>query len=245
MKTKVSCLIPAYNEEKTIAGIIKTCLATPQIAEVIVINDGSQDQTLAKLKPFGRQIKVINLSQNQGKGFAIAQGVKKARYPLLLLLDADLIGWKPHHLQSLIQPVAANQADMTIGNLVSFKIPHNIWWPLSGQRCLRRKDIRPLIKELEKTNYGLEILLNERLKKKRIIVVPLVFKQKFHLGKESKQKDWLSSYIKEIWEVFQQTISMKSSKYQQKMKKEFLQRFASYLKMSYSRLKNYLLEEEN
>jgi len=52
MDKKVSCIIPAYNEEKTITDTIKTALETPEIGEVIVVNDGSEDNTKEKVSNF-------------------------------------------------------------------------------------------------------------------------------------------------------------------------------------------------
>lgn len=123
----VSCIIPAYNEEKTIAGVIDVCLKTPEIGEIIVIDDGSEDQTVQKVKAKNQKITVIRLNKNKGKGCAVAQGVRAAQYPILLFLDADLINIKPHHLSSLIQPVINDQADMTIADLkASFTRPYSL-----------------------------------------------------------------------------------------------------------------------
>ncbi|MCD6225595.1 glycosyltransferase family 2 protein [bacterium] len=240
----VTCIIPAYNEEKTIAGVVRTCLETPEIGEVIVVNDGSEDNTLKKLQPWKGKVKIIDLPRNYGKGYAVAQGVKAAQNPLLLFLDADLIDLKPHHLYSLIQPVSNNRADMTVGVLFSSPTFNYIGWMFSGQRCLRKKDLTPLIKEIEKTNYGLEVLLNEKFKNKRIVVVPLIFPHnRYHLRKPAKQRDWMISYVKEVWEVFQKTVSVKRLSYREKIKSSFLHQLASYLRVSYRRVRDYLLEE--
>jgi len=244
-KAKVSCIIPAYNEEKSVSRVIETCLKTPEIDEVIVVNDGSKDKTARQIEKFSKKVVFVNLKKNRGKGYAVAQGVKKARYSLLIFLDADLTNLKPHHIYSLIRPVVDNKADMTIGAFVTPQLPYYYLWPFSGQRCLRKKDIIPLIAEMEKTNYGLEIVLNEKLKKKRIIVIPIFFKDydSFQMRKPEKQNDWLANYVKEAWEVFQQTISMKSSAYRKKMKAQLIDNLADYLKVSVKKIKKYLTEE--
>ncbi|HRR05548.1 MAG TPA: glycosyltransferase family 2 protein, partial [Candidatus Woesebacteria bacterium] len=92
-KKLVSVIIPAFNEEKTVAEVVKVCLKTPEVGEIIVVNDGSRDKTKEKLKAFrGKdKVKAINLSKNHGKGYAVAQGIRAARYDYLLFLDADLI----------------------------------------------------------------------------------------------------------------------------------------------------------
>ncbi len=243
MDQKVSCIIPAHNEAKTIVGVVEACLKTEKIGEVIVVNDGSSDKTLDKLQPFAQKIKIINLSENQGKGYAVSMGIEKAKYPFLLFLDADLLNLSPHHLYSLVNPVLENKADVTIGVLVT---PFNYYyasWPFSGQRCLRKKDVLKLLKKMKKTKYGLEVFLNERLKNKRTIIIPLIFSQNSHLTKPRKQKDWLYAYIKEIWDIFQQTIAVKSLVYREQVQKEFVKALSLYLKINYLKLKKYLLEE--
>jgi len=227
-----------------VAGVVKICLKVPQIKEIIVINDGSKDKTIKKLQPLKNKIKIISYPKNRGKGYAVAQGIKASQSDYLLFLDADLINLQPYHLSSLIQPVISNQIDMTIGVAASFEKPYYPDWPFSGQRCLRKKFIQKIINKIEKSGYGLEVLLNNQMKKKRIAVIPLFSKKPLHLIKKEKQKDWLKAYIKEIFHIFRQTIANQKASYQKKMKIKFIRRLASYFKVNYQRLKDYLLEDE-
>jgi len=239
----VSCIIPAYNEEKTVSAVIKTCLKTPEVSEVIAVNDGSRDRTKEKLEKFKNKIKIINLPQNKGKGYAIAQGILRAKYPVLLFLDADLTKIKPHHLFSLIDPIIRNKADMAIGSLPTFQRPNYPLWPFSGQRCLRKGPITPHLKEISQSGYGLEIVLNEIFKKKRIVIIPLISHKYLHIQKKYKQGDWLSCYIRETWEITQKTIKTKSRSYRQKVKARLIENLASYFKVSIQKIKTYLQEE--
>ncbi|MBL7078101.1 glycosyltransferase family 2 protein [Candidatus Shapirobacteria bacterium] len=240
---KVSCIIPAYNEARTVAGMVRTCLKSPDIAEVIAVNDGSQDKTLEKLRTFGEKIKIVNLPKNRGKGYAITQGVKIASHPYLLFLDADLMNYENHHIFTLIYPVISNKADMTIGIPVNLKGSTFLLWRFSGQRCLKKKDILPLISQIEKTNYGLEVILNEAYKDKKIVVLPTIFNKKDRLFKMEKEPDWAASFAKEVWEIFLKTMSVKTASYRERAKTEFLKNLASYLRISYQKAKKYLVEE--
>jgi len=243
MEPKVSCIIPAYNEEKTISRVVKTCLKTAEVNEVIVVNDGSRDGTKEKLEKFKNKIKIINLPKNKGKGYAVAQGAKGAKYPVLLFLDADLTKIKPHHLFSLINPIIRNKADMAIGSLPTFRRPNYPLWLFSGQRCLRKELIASHLKEISQSGYGLEVILNEIFKKKRIIVIPLISHKYLHIQKKYKQNDWLSCYIRETWEVTQKTIKIKSKSYRQKIKTQLIENLASYFRVSIQKIKTYLQEE--
>lgn len=242
-KTKVSCIIPAFNEAKTIAGVVKTCLQTPEIGEIIVVNDGSTDKSLDKLALFGSQIKVINLPKNRGKGYAVAQGVKAAKFEILLFLDADLINFEPHLLSSIINPVIQQGVEMTIGVITPFKILHYpSFWQLSGQRYLPKKLILPHLKAIEPTRYGLELSLNRIFEKRKIAVVPLISHRSLYLIKSKKQKDWLKSYSKELWDLSRVTIRHKSAAYKKKFENEFIKSLSSYLKVSIEKIKQYLQE---
>lgn len=247
MDQKVSCIIPAFNEEKTIVDTIKVALKTPEIGEVIVVNDGSEDKTKVKineLKAKSSRLKVIHLKRNQGKGYAVVQGVKKSKSPNLLFLDADLANLKPYHLSSLVQPVVNNEVDMTIGPEISLQRPRWIigTLPFCGQRCLKKEIIRPYLKKLAKSQYGLEVILNQIFKKKRVVIIPIVGYDLKHLVKPQKESDWVKSYAKEIWQVTQKSVQTKSESTQQRIKEQLLTNLSAYLKTNVQKLKEYIQE---
>ncbi len=243
MTKKVSCVIPVFNEERTVAGVIEVCLKTPEINEIIIVNDGSEDNTKEEIEKFLTKVQIINLSKNKGKGYAVAQGVASTKFKTLLFLDADLINIKPYHLSSLMRPVLNNEVDMTIADLnAGFRKPYSIIWPFSGQRCISKKLVAPLLDKISKAGYGMEIILNEKLKNKRVIVIPIITSKNLHLRKPKKQKDWLAFYIKESWDVFQSMVKLKSRYYRQKAKENFLDELSGYLKINIKKIKEYLEE---
>ena len=91
---KVSAIVPGFNEEKTISKVVDCLLKSPEIKEVIAINDGSTDKTLTILKRFKSQIKLIDLKKNQGKGYALTAGINQAKNEVLMFMDADLVNLK-------------------------------------------------------------------------------------------------------------------------------------------------------
>lgn len=112
---KVTAIIPAYNEALNIANVLEVVTGSPDIEEIIVVNDGSTDKTLAEIKKFKEKIKIINYPKNKGKGYALKQGLKAANEELVLFLDADLIGLIENHLKKLKKAIFAKPNDLVIG----------------------------------------------------------------------------------------------------------------------------------
>lgn len=84
----VSVVIPAHDEAGTIAEVVRRCQAsTPDLLEVLVVDDGSRDDTAALAEAAGAR--VLRLSPNQGKGVALRRGFDEARGERLVCLDAD------------------------------------------------------------------------------------------------------------------------------------------------------------
>src|SRR3989338_6225463 len=110
---KLSIIIPAYNEEKTIGKILPLVYAasTPGVEkEVIVVNDGRTDRTLYMLNTgnYGK-LKILDLKRNYGKGYAIREGVRSATGDIILIQDADL-EYDPNDYSKLIEPIMRNRA---------------------------------------------------------------------------------------------------------------------------------------
>ena len=97
----VSVVIPAYNEEDTIAGTVKSVLALvyPKPIEVLVVDDGSTDQTAAIARGI-KGVKVLS-KPNGGKGSAINQGIRAAKGELIATVDADSFV-KPDALMKMV-----------------------------------------------------------------------------------------------------------------------------------------------
>ena len=110
---KISVIIPAYNEESTIADVIKTVKKVPVINNIIVVSDGSTDNTVSIAKNL--DVEVCQLKENIGKGGAIKKGFEKTDSDILLFLDADLIGLTIDHIHELINPIIEDKADMSLG----------------------------------------------------------------------------------------------------------------------------------
>ena len=116
---KVSIIIPCFNEEKTISLIIdKIYMQEKIIKEVIIVNDGSTDNTskiLMELKEKYRDIILINHENNKGKGSALKTGFSNATGDLILIQDADL-EYDPSDYSKLIVPFIKTDAQIVYGS---------------------------------------------------------------------------------------------------------------------------------
>ena len=142
MKNKVSCIIPAYNEESRIANVLKVVENHPILDEVIVINDGSTDKTADVIRRF--KVTFIDKKKNQGKSIAVMTGIQKSKGDIIIMLDSDLSGLTKKNVTDLVNPVLKNEADMTLslrGNsLLIYKLFGNDF--ISGERAFRRDFIK-------------------------------------------------------------------------------------------------------
>jgi dolichol-phosphate mannosyltransferase len=115
---KLSIIIPVYNEEKTVAQILKKVTEVSfkgVTKEIIVVDDGSSDKTLSKVKSLKlRSIKLLEHKKNQGKGAAVRTGIKKATGDYIVIQDADL-EYDPEDIRNLLRPIQEGKAKVVYG----------------------------------------------------------------------------------------------------------------------------------
>src|SRR5215212_8377640 len=114
VNVRTTAIIAAYNEENTIADVLRALTASPLIDEVIVVSDGSDDRTVEICRGV-EGVRTIALRENHGKGFAMAVGVANASNSLLFFCDGDMYNVTSEHIEALITPVLRGEADMNIG----------------------------------------------------------------------------------------------------------------------------------
>jgi glycosyltransferase involved in cell wall biosynthesis len=109
---RVCAIIPAHNEGDVIAETILAAQGIPEVDQIVVVDDGSTDDTSSAARAAGAG-QVVRLDRNLGKGGALNRALEEANCEVLLLLDADL-GSSAHEASKLLSPVLDGEADMTV-----------------------------------------------------------------------------------------------------------------------------------
>ncbi|MGN1240791.1 MAG: glycosyltransferase [Paludibacteraceae bacterium] len=113
---KICVLIPTFNNAGTVADVVSR--AHRQIADIIVVNDGSTDNTLQQLAALDFPIHLVSYARNRGKGYALKQGFQEARrlgYDYVLTLDADGQHF-PEDIHTLLHALALHQGALIVGS---------------------------------------------------------------------------------------------------------------------------------
>ena len=171
---KVSAIVPCYNEEKTVKKVVEVLLKSQWVAEVIVVNDGSTDQSLNILKSFKQQIKLIDLKKNYGKGRALAEGIKRAQEELVMFIDADLINLDQKNIADLLKPIINDHYRAVVGVRKKGRLLPAPFARLSGERVYYKKDLLPILDKMRQTRFGAEVLLNHAFENIPVKKIPLL-----------------------------------------------------------------------
>ncbi|AFL96166.1 glycosyl transferase family 2 protein 3 [Thermococcus cleftensis] len=190
---RISVVIPAYNEEERIAGVLERI---PEfVDEVIVVDDGSSDGTYRvakRLSEMDGRIRAVRLERNCGKGCAMKRGVEESTGEIVVFMDADG-QHKPEDIARLVEPIVKGEADMVIGarkveergkrplhrrlsnilttRLIRLKLRRHVYDTQSGFRAFRRE----FLPEIESNRYEVEteMLLKAAKMGARIAEVPV------------------------------------------------------------------------
>ncbi len=169
---KLSVVVPAYNEGKTLVGVIKEISKLKEIAEIILVNDGSTDDTEKKIMPFRNDKRFIYIKflRNRGKGEALKAGIERARNEVVLLIDADLRNITAVKIKKIYMPVLKDEVDVARGAfrrkrgrvteyavkpMMKILFPDMYFeQPISGQICAKKSFLTNVNLE---SKYGVDI----------------------------------------------------------------------------------------
>ena len=165
---KVSVIIPAYNEEETVAKVVDVVKRVSVVDEIIVVNDGSSDNTEQEALKAGAI--VINHETNKGKGQALYTGYQHAECDIIAFIDADIYNLTSAKVEAMIRPILEGKTDitktkfsrasgrvteLTAKPLLNFFFPEiSFEQPLSGQFAAKKEVLKRINFE---SDYGVDV----------------------------------------------------------------------------------------
>jgi len=186
---RATAVIPAYNEASRIGRVLAAAAGAESVDEVIVVDDGSEDET-ARVAAEHDGAVVVRWRDNRGKAAAVREGARRARNRVVVFLDADLVGLTPKHVDDLATPVLAGEADMTVGQFRGGNRWLSLWQQLvpsiSGQRALEAGHLLA-IADLEQTGFGVEVALTRYAARRRLRTRRVYLSDVSHVIKEQKR----------------------------------------------------------
>lgn len=231
----LSVIIPVFNEEKTIGDILKKVLDVKLPGdlrkEIIVVDDGSTDNTKKVLLKFKKRLKVIVNAKNNGKGAAVRMGLKIATGDIILIQDADL-EYEPYYYQFLLEPILDKGVNIVYGsrlidyplrlwgenktilplNLVANKILTGLTNLLYGSDISDMETCYKVFKRsclnnitLESNGFEFEPEITAKFLKKgfNIVEIPIKVNPRTHL--EGKKITWIDGFIA-VWTLIKYKI---------------------------------------
>jgi glycosyltransferase involved in cell wall biosynthesis len=222
----LSVVIPAFNEGRTLATIIEKVLLVPHLLEIVIVDDGSSDDTaqiagrLAEGNP--ELIRFVQHDRNQGKTAALRSGFAASRGDIVIVQDADL-EYDPAEIETVIQPIIDGFADVVYGSRFSnrkapraLNLRHflanktltflsNLFTHISctdvetGYKAFRGDIIRNMI--ISSSGFGFEVEATAKIAKLHCTVceVPISYRGRtYQQGKKVRFSDGLVAF----WHIF-------------------------------------------
>lgn len=218
---RLSVIIPVYNEEKTIGNVLDALFReVPDVYEIIIVDDGSQDQTgmiVTQYQQQYSQIHLITQPENKGKTSALRTGFAASTGDIVIIQDADL-EYDPVDIPPLIKPILNDKADVVYGSrfmirresrilyfrhfmanqfltfLSNLMTDLNLSDVETGYKAFRGEIIRNMV--IESKGFGFEIEVTAKMAKLhcRVYEVPIsYYGRTYEEGKKIRPKDGLDA----------------------------------------------------
>lgn len=216
--SQLSVVVPCFNEVETIVPLLESVLEQPCVGQVVVVDDGSTDGSIERLKNFRHpNFQVVFFSKNKGKGAAIRQGFELVSLPYVIIQDADL-EYSPSEYQKMLDVMVANNADAVFGSRFMTAGPRRAiyYWHRVGNlalttlsNCLTNiyltdmETCHKMIKlefvkklDLRENRFGVEPEITAKLGKLNAVIyeVPIQYRARsYEQGKKIGWKDGVSA----------------------------------------------------
>jgi len=216
---RLTVIIPVYNEEKTVGEIIRLVRAEPHSKEIIVVNDGSTDNTENILRSLaGSGLEIISYSRNRGKGYALRQAFQKATGDIVIIQDADL-EYYPDEYSLLIEKIVQGKADVVygtrfvgshrvfyfyhfLGNFILNMIANVILNTTLSDLMTGAKAFRlPVVKSLKlyANRFGIEAEITAEIFRRKYIVYEVPVSYSGRTYGEGKKITWIDFFRSLAW----------------------------------------------
>lgn len=206
MTAPLDCVvvIPAYEEQSTVASVVRVALAAA-IGPVVVVDDGSRDRTAEVARSAGAE--VLRLEANAGKGGALAAAANARSEAVVVLLDADLTGLTADHVRALAAPVRDEEVDMTRGVFDGGRwvttVAQHVAPLLNGQRAIRR-DLLRSVPSLAESRYGVEVAITDHARRHRWRTRDVSLRGVSQVMKEEKRGWWQGQKVR--WTMYREIV---------------------------------------
>jgi glycosyltransferase involved in cell wall biosynthesis len=213
---KVSFLIPAFNESRTIGEVLDRIASLDLDSQTIVVDDGSTDGTAAIAEEKGA---LVFRQENRGKGAAIRAAIPHVEGEIAVIQDADM-EYDPADVPALIEPIERGVADVVFGSRLSGGRPQRayLFWHLAGNRFLSlltnvlfnttlsdmetgykafRSDVLRSL-ELREDSFGIEPEITGKVCKRKLRVYELPISYYGRTYDEGKKITWRDGF-RAIW----------------------------------------------
>ena len=171
---KTSIILCTFNEAQTIFNVVAACCKHNREAEVIVVDDGSTDDTQEKLETLllHYEFEYLKLSENFGKSYAMAFGAEYASGEVILFLNANILNVRQEHFAAMLEPIYNQQADLVIGapSGITIDFKSTPYKSVIGQKAMLKKDLMPILNDIREIRFSIEnyILLHYQSHAKRV-----------------------------------------------------------------------------
>ena len=184
--------MPARDEALTVADNVIAAKECRYVREVIVVDDGSEDDTADRAREAGAKVIVRDNAESGSKAHAMAAGVEATDADAILFVDADCVGLTGAHLDAICTPFVEGRATMSLGAF-DYGRPWNVfvlrWHPLTGERVIPRW-VWDAIPPHKLDGYTIEMRINEVIAERRQKTVARTMRGVYHRTKREKLGRW-------------------------------------------------------
>jgi len=197
----IDVVIPARNEEATVAGVVAAALGCRFTREVVVVDDGSTDGTAERALAAGAKVVRRDAAAAGSKANAMELGMAATDAEAVLFCAADCLGLTPAHLDDICRPFVEGRAAMSVGwfdygpwNPLVLRLP-----PTSGERVVPRW-VWDAVRPEKRRGYSIEIMVNEVIAEGRLPTTVRIMSGVTHRTKRDKLG--LRRGCRETWRMF-------------------------------------------